>query len=30
VSLGEAATAFPLAVISGLAAGCLIGYLIYR
>ncbi|KAI5209403.1 plasma membrane iron permease [Aureobasidium subglaciale] len=30
VSLGLPATSFPLAVISGLAAGCLIGYLIYR
>lgn len=30
VSLGQPATAFPLAVVSGLAVGCLIGYLIYR
>ncbi|KAF5093779.1 hypothetical protein D0Z03_002290 [Geotrichum reessii] len=30
VSLGTAATAFPLAVIAGLAAGSVIGYLIYR
>ncbi|THV77842.1 plasma membrane iron permease [Aureobasidium pullulans] len=30
VSLGLPATSFPLAVICGLAAGCLIGFLIYR
>ncbi|KAL1302667.1 hypothetical protein AAFC00_003032 [Neodothiora populina] len=30
VSLGLPATAFPLAVICGLGAGCLVGYLIYR
>ena len=30
VSLSQPATAFPLAVISGLGAGCLIGYFIYR
>lgn len=30
VSLGQPATAFPLAVVSGLTAGCLIGYFIYR
>lgn len=30
VSLGLPATSFPLAVVCGLAAGCLVGYLIYR
>ena len=30
VSLGLPATSFPLAVICGLASGCLVGYLIYR
>lgn len=30
VGLGLPATAFPLAVVCGLAAGCLVGYLIYR
>lgn len=30
VSLGYPATAFPIPVISGLAAGALIGYLIYK
>ncbi|KAF5100240.1 hypothetical protein D0Z00_001342 [Geotrichum galactomycetum] len=30
VSLGTPATAFPIAVIAGLAAGAVIGYLIYR
>jgi high-affinity iron transporter len=30
VGLGLPATAFPLAVICGLAAGCAVGYLIYR
>lgn len=30
VGLGMPATAFPLAVVCGLAAGCLVGYLIYR
>lgn len=30
VSLGLPATSFPLAVICGLGAGCLVGYLIYR
>lgn len=30
VSLGIPATAFPLAVVTGLAAGVLIGYFIYR
>lgn len=30
VSLGLPATAFPLAVICGLAAGCAVGYILYR
>ena len=30
VGLGQPASAFPLAVITGLAAGCLIGFLIYK
>ena len=30
ISLGLPATSFPLAVITGLALGCLIGYFIYR
>ncbi|OCL04112.1 iron permease FTR1, partial [Glonium stellatum] len=30
VGLGMPATAFPLAVVCGLGAGCLVGYLIYR
>lgn len=30
VSLGLPATSFPLAVICGLAAGCLIGFILYR
>ncbi|KAI9845594.1 MAG: hypothetical protein M1838_001678 [Thelocarpon superellum] len=30
VSLGQPASAFPLAAISGLAAGCFIGFLIYK
>jgi high-affinity iron transporter len=30
VGLGLPATAFPLAVICGLGAGCAVGYLIYR
>lgn len=30
VGLGLPATAFPLAVVCGLAAGCAVGYLIYR
>ncbi|CAN6614056.1 plasma membrane iron permease [Trichomonascus vanleenenianus] len=30
VSLGQPATSFPLAVICGLAAGCGVGYVIYR
>ena len=30
VSLGLPATAFPLAVLSGLGVGCIIGYAIYR
>lgn len=30
VSLGLPATSFPLAVVCGLGAGCLVGYLIYR
>lgn len=30
VGLGLPASAFPLAVITGLAAGCLVGYIIYR
>lgn len=30
VSLGLPATSFPLAVICGLLAGCLVGYLMYR
>ncbi|KAK6193286.1 hypothetical protein LQW54_012613 [Pestalotiopsis sp. IQ-011] len=30
VSLGLPATSFPLAVFAGLAAGCLVGYLLYR
>lgn len=30
VGLSAPATAFPLAVISGVAVGCLVGYLIYR
>jgi high-affinity iron transporter len=30
VSLGLPATSFPLAVVTGLGAGCLVGYLIYR
>lgn len=30
VSLGLPATSFPLAVVTGFACGCLIGYFIYR
>ena len=30
VGLGMPATAFPLAVVTGLAAGCIVGYLIYK
>jgi len=30
VSLGLPGTSFPLAVVCGLAAGCLVGYLLYR
>ena len=30
VSVGSAAKAFPLPVITGFACGCLVGYLIYR
>lgn len=30
VSLGLPATSFPLAVVCGLGAGCLVGYFIYR
>ncbi len=30
VGLGMPATAFPLAVVCGLGAGCVVGYLIYR
>lgn len=30
VSLGLPATSFPLAVVCGLAVGCLVGYLIYK
>ena len=30
VGLGMPATAFPLAVVTGLATGCVVGYLIYK
>lgn len=30
VGLGMPATSFPLAVVTGLAAGCVVGYLIYK
>ena len=30
VSVGEPATAFPLAIVTGFACGCLIGYFIYK
>lgn len=30
VGIGQPATAFPLAVITGLACGCLIGFFIYK